>query len=171
MRLTNEMREDFADRVMKKIPVRSNWTREKIIDEIEKRLLATWPKEVQDFRKKYPGQINNTTMRFNWLDYKDDDTYRYGRAACIFGTDQTKVNLDDLKEHYRELCNEQQERKEMRARIVDQARACNTLAQLEVVFPDLKGLMPKPVVAVKSLPVAAKGLTDDLVKLGLEIPQ
>jgi hypothetical protein len=171
MRLTNEMREDFADRVMKKIPMRSNWTRDKIIAEIEKRLLATWPKEVLDFRKKYPAQIHNVTEIIRWLDIKTDTGYHYGRVPCIFGTEISKANLDDLKEHYRELCSEQQERKEMRARIVDQARGCTTVAQLELVFPDLKGLMPKPVINVKSLPVAAKGLTDDLVKLGLEIPQ
>jgi hypothetical protein len=172
MRLTNEMRGDFANRVVSKIPLRSNWTREKIIAEIEKRLLTTWPKEVIDFRKKYPAQINNTTMIIDWLTYRNPEgRFYYGYVNCLNGSDLRKIDYTDLKQHYDELCAEIVEREQIRCRIYEQACSCNTLAQLRVVFPELLGLMPKEAVTVKSLPVAAKGLTSELVKLGLEIPQ
>lgn len=171
MRLTNEMRKDFADRVVAKIPMKSEWTREKIIAELEKRLLATWPKEVLDFRKKHPHLMNIVSVNVDWLSYRDEGRFHYEYASAIVGSKLHNIECDDLKNHWQEILDETKKRKETKQRIYDQACGCTTLAQLEVVFPDLKGLMPKPVVNVKHLPVAAKGLTDDLVKLGLEIPQ
>jgi len=172
MRLTNEMRKDFAAKVVAKIPVKHTMTRDKIADEISNRLTATWPKDVLNFYKKYPSLINTASYYIEWLSHRDPDgEFRSGLARSIIGSEMDRIEVADLKAHYRNHVAEQSERIKMEKRIYDQACGCTTLAQLEVVFPDLKGLMPKPVVNVKHLPVAAKGLTDDLVKLGLEIPQ
>lgn len=43
MRLTNEDRRTFAKRVMKQIPIKSEWTRDKIIEEVKKRLFDALP--------------------------------------------------------------------------------------------------------------------------------
>jgi hypothetical protein len=103
---------------------------------------------------------------------RDDDGHvRYGRVGCVNGSKEDDIESEDLIALFEDYKTEQEERKAMRQRIYEQACGCSTLAQLQIVFPDLHGLMPKPVVNVKSLPIAAKGLTDELVKLGLEIPQ
>ena len=171
MRLTNEMRGNFADKVMKKTPVKSEWTRDKIIDALKQRLISAQPSDVQKFAKKYPNQTNWTSMPVNWLNYRDDENnIRYGRVNCINGSELKQIDTEDLESFYIDMLKEIAERKEMRARIYEQALCANTLEQLKVIFPDLTGLMPKPVVTVKSLPAPAKTLTDDLVKMGLEIP-
>lgn len=172
MRLTNKMREDFADAVMRKIPIVNKWTREKVLDEIAKRLLQSEPKEVQDFYKKYPSKVAMTSTNFRWLDViRPDGVYVSGRVSHINDIDIATIDVGDLREFYREYLAEMSTRKEMRDRIIDQAFSCNTLDHLKTKFPDLTGLMPKEPVKVKSLPVPAKGLIDDLVKFGLEIPQ
>ena len=171
MRLTNEMRGDFADKVMKKIPVKSDWTRDKIIEALKQRLLLAQPIEVRRFAKEYPEQTNFTSVSVDWLRYKDDAGWHYGRVDCINGSTLGQINTDDLKNFYQEWRQEQDARKAIRDRIYEQACCANTVEQLKVIFPDLTGLMPKPAKVVKSLPVPAKGLTDDLVKIGLEIPQ
>lgn len=173
MRLTNEMRADFADRVMRKIPLRSTTTRDKVLDEIERRIMAQQPADVRKFVKDHPGHVERISQRVDWLDYRDHDAghFHYGYVRGFWDTVINTIDLSDLKAAWEDHLAEQQERRTMRARILEQAGGCTTTQQLEVVFPDLKGLIPKPDVVVKSLPVAAKGLTDDLVKLGLEIPQ
>jgi len=171
MRLTNEMRGDFADKVMKKIPVKSDWTRGKIIEALKQRLRLAQPITVQQFAKEYPEQTRFASVQVDWLNYRDDEGWHYGRVHCINGSDLNQINADDLKTFYREWRQEQDGRRRMRDRIYEQACCANTVEQLKVIFPDLTGLMPKPVVTVKSLPVPAKALTDDLVKIGLEIPQ
>ena len=172
MRLTNEMRSAFADKVISKIPVRSDWTRDKVIAEFEKRLLRSMPEDVQVFAKKYPQIVVRSSRHIRWLDYKDDRGYHYGYVQAIHTADLAAIDTSDLQAAWSEHTAEMDERKALRERVYEQACACTTLAALEVAFPDLKGLMPKPVIITpRSLPVAAKGLTDDLVKLGLEIPQ
>ena len=172
MKLTKEMRNDFADCVMRKVPARSEWDKEKIIAELKRRLFAAQPKAVQEFSKKYPEQTNWTSVFFDFLTVRDDDGHiRYGRVDCVNGSKVDDIEFGDLIALFNEYKDEQEERKQMRQRIYEQTCCCATLAQLQVVFPNLHGLMPKPVVNVKSLPVPAKTLTDDLVKLGLEIPQ
>lgn len=171
MRLTNQDRRDFANRVMKKIPIKSNWTRDKIAEELKSRLFKSMPKEVQDFSRKFPEQTNWTSVSVEWLNWQDDNGWHYGRVQCINGAELKNIEWKDLRQNLLERQREDKERKEMADRIYEQALNCSTLAALQKVFPDLVGLMPKEEVVVKSLPVPAKGLTDELVKFGLEIPQ
>ena len=171
MRLTNEMRNDFTDKVMKKIPMKSDWTRDKIIEALKQRLRLAQPIKVQQFAKEYPEQTNFTSVSVGWLNYRDEEGWHYGRVHCINGSTLEQIDTGDLETFYQEWRQEQAERTAMRDRIYAQACCANTVEQLKVIFPDLTGLMPKPVVNVKSLPVPAKALTDDLVKIGLEIPQ
>lgn len=171
MRLTNQDRRNFTNRVMNKIPIKSEWTHAKIVAELKRRLFKSMPKAVQDFSMKYPEQTNWTSLSVDWLNWKGDNGWHYGRVQCINGARLDNVEWEDLHALLKDRQREDDERKEMANRIYEQACCCDTLAALQKVFPDMLGLMPKETVVVKSLPVPATGLTDELVKLGLEIPQ
>jgi len=164
------MRKDFADKVIKKIPIKSEWTREKIIDVLRKRLFESQPLEVQKFSKKYPEQTNWTSVIADFLNYRDGDSYKYGRVNCIYGSSLKNIETEDLKKIYINMIQELRDRKEMRNRIYEQSLSANTLEQLKVIFPGMVGLMPIPSKQIRTLPVAAKGLTQDLIKLGLKVP-
>lgn len=170
MRLTNEMRNKFSDKVMANIPMKSDWTEEKIRAEVEKRLMATWPKDVIEFKKKYPEQMNIVSHCINYMPPHLTIKDRWIYATKIYGVGDKDIEQGDLIAAFKELVAEREARKEMRSRIYEQTCGCTTTNQLEVVFPDLKGFIPKDVVTVKSLPVAAKGLVNDLVAIGLVVP-
>ena len=175
MRLTNEMRVAFAKRVMAAVKMKSKWNREKIEEEVGRRLNASLPQEVQDFAKKYPQHLSHVSTCIDKMAYRERDKVRkttwwcYPRANHINGAKMEDIKIDDLLAEWVKYRAELEKRDEMYERILDQSRSVNTVEDLLVMFPKLAKHIPQPPKpAKKSLPVAQSGLMDELIKMGLE---
>lgn len=172
MRLTNDMRKAFADRVMRSVKMKSKWDKDKIVAEIEKRYFASFPKEVQDFSKKFPAQTGRTSLCVDWMRHRDGDISHYVRANVICGYDSSKVDVEDLKKHWEEFRNEIGDRVRMRNRILEVANAVTTTEALAAALPKLIKFIPEPEKKpTKMLPTTTNTLFNDLKKMGLEITQ
>lgn len=172
MRLTNEHRENFVNKVMESIPFKSKWNKEAVIAEIDARLSAVAPQEVKDFSKKYPDLLARETKCIDWLHYtRPDDKYRrYGYAAAFRNQKLGDIKTDDLKNHWEKYENEVSERNQMKNRLLDIARSVTTLAALAATLPELVQFMPaEQAVPKKQLPVAASGIVTELKGMGLKV--
>lgn len=173
MRLTNEMRNDFADDVMESIKVKSKWNKDSITAEVERRLMAWWPKEVHDFEAIYPGMIQRSSLIIEFLTEPDKDWgNRYARANVFVGSKLANIKTDDLQKRWEGYLKEMGEREAMKSRLLEVAYSVNTNTALAEVFPKLVKFIPKDAPKlVKMHPVVQKGLVDDLIKMGLEISE
>jgi hypothetical protein len=171
MRLTNQMREDFVNAVMKKVRRRQKWSREAVVEEINKRLRDVLPIEVADFRKKYPNLVATQTLCIDWLGYRDSDNYfRWVYAGAVVDQKLSDIIIEDLKKNYELWQKEEERRKEMAGRLRQVAFSVTTNTDLAIALPDLIKFVPKDEPKVKKqLPVANSQLFKDLKSLGLEV--
>ena len=172
MRLTNEHRENFVNKVMASIPFKSKWNKDAVIAEIEARFSAVAPQDVKDFSKKYPDLLGKTSTCVGWLRYcKGSDTYRHYAYAYAFCNQKLEdIKTDDLKKHWEKYGDEVSERNVMRSRLLDIARSVTTLAALAATLPELVQFMPaEQAVPKKQLPVAASGIVAELKGMGLKV--
>lgn len=172
MRLTNEHRENFVNKVMASIPFKSKWNKDAVIAEIEARFSAIAPQEVKDFAKKYPDLLARETKCIDWLRYtRSDDKYRrYGYAAAFRNQKLGDIKTDDLKKHWEKHEEEVSGREDMKNRLLDIAKSVTTLAALAATLPELVQFMPaEQAVPKKQLPVAASGIVTELKGMGLKV--
>lgn len=175
MRLTNEMRIAFVKRVMKAVKMKSKWDEAKITEEIGKRLNMSLPQEVQDFAKKYPHCLMMVSSYIKFMEHRKTNkenghTWRVSPTAPhINGAKLTDIDTSDLQVEWEKYRAELAKREEMEDRLLQQSKSVNTVEDLMVLFPKLKKHISQPVIEKKSLPVAQKGLMDELVKMGLEV--
>lgn len=173
MRLTNEMRNDFADDVMESIKVKSKWNKDSITAEVERRLMSWWPKEVHEFDALYPGMIQRTSLYIEFMEQPEAEWgKRHVRVNCYANSELTNIKTDDLQKRWEGYLKEMGEREAMKSRLLEVAYSVNTNTALAEVFPKLVKFIPKDAPKlVKMLPVVQKGLVDDLIKMGLEISE
>lgn len=175
MRLTNEMRTTFVRSVMKAVKMKSQWNESKITEEIGKRLNMSLPKEVQDFAKKYPQCIQMVSCYIKFMEHKKVNKenghswWVSPQAQHINGAKLSDIDISDMESEWSKYRAELEKRGEMEDRLLQQSKSVNTVEDLMALFPKLKKHIPAPVVVKKSLPVAQKGLMDELVKMGLEV--
>lgn len=178
MRLTNQMRQNFADAVLKRVPIKHPASQDALVAKIESRLRALWPADLEKFVVKYPQQVYFRSFEVRWLTYRDDADHNNIRQwhcarpqVLAEYDDISKIEVDDLKELWEKHREELEERKALHAKIMQQAGAVTTTDALAKLFPDLVSLIPKdPPKASRQMPVADKGLIDNLVANGLELP-
>ena len=172
MRLTNEHRENFVNKVMESVPFKSKWNKEAVIAEIEARFSAIAPQDVKDFSKKYPDLLAMGTKCIDWLRYtKGRDGYcHYGYAYAFSNQDIKSIKTDDLEENWGKYQDEVSDRNAMRNRLLDIAKSVTTLAALAATLPELVQFMPaEQAVPKKQLPVAASGIVTELKGMGLKV--
>lgn len=173
MKLTNAMRDQFVSKVMTSIKWKSPWNKDKIIDEINKRLRAVVPAEILAFDEKYPNMLQAESINVEFMNYKDkwengNSYWVYCNAVAIKGVGLKDIFLEDLKSAWASYRAEVESRKQMRERLMEIAREMTTDDQLAAALPKLKKFIPKPAVkVVKGLPVAMTGIQNELIKMGL----
>jgi hypothetical protein len=165
------MRVQFADDVMKSIKIKSKWDKDKIKAEVEKRINASWSDEVHEFDRLYPNMISRTSLTIDFMTRPEADwNTRYVRAHVYVNSEMKGIKVDDLKTRWADYLKEIEDRKIMRARILEIAHSVTTDTALAAVFPELVKFIPKPEVKpVKMLPISQKSIVADLMKMGLEV--
>ena len=173
MKLTKQMRIDFADDVMKSIKVKSKWNKAVILAEVEKRVSAWWPKEVHEFEAIYPGMIQRTSLCIDFLTEPEKEwNDRYARANAFAGAKLSNIKTDDLEKRWEGYRKEMEERGVMRARLLEVAHSVSTNTALAEIFPQLVKFIPKDAPKpVKMLPVVQKGIYEELLKMGMEVSE
>lgn len=169
MRLTKEMRETFADKVMDLIPMKSKWNQGKLEAEVTKRLNAAQPEAVKVFVRDYSQQANIVSVPINFMRYTRNGYSCFPHANTCYGVSLKDIKTDDLEGLWRQYRVELAERAATRAKIIDTSLAATTTQALALIFPKLAHLLPADVAVKKQLPVAASSLTDELVALGLKV--
>lgn len=176
MKLTHAMRDDFVSDVMRSIKWKSPWTKEKMIEEICKRLRAAVPEEIIAFDRKHPNMLQYESIILDFMKYievnekGDHKWYIYSSAQAIKGTGLNDIDISDLIPAWEAYRAEVASRKEMRDRLNQIAREMQTDEQLRAALPKLAKFVPKPAVKIKAgLPVAMTGIQNELVKMGLAL--
>lgn len=172
MRLTNQMREDFVNAVMKKVRRRQKWSREAVVDEINKRLAAVLDDDIKEFMKKRPNLVcRESKCLGQWLCFTNGNGHRsYSYASAVLGQSLSDINMEDLKKHHELWQKEEERRKEMASRLRQVAYSVTTNTDLAAALPDLIKFVPKDESKPKKqLPVANSQLFKDLKSLGIEV--
>lgn len=172
MRLTNQMREDFVNAVMKKVRRRQKWGREAVVEEINKRLAAVLDDDIKEFMQKHPNLVcRESKCLDSWLCWTKENGYRnYSYASAVVGQKLTDINMEDLKKHHELWQKEEERRNEMASRLRQVAYSVTTNTDLAAALPDLIKFVPKDEPKPKKqLPVASSQLFKDLKSLGLEV--
>jgi hypothetical protein len=169
MRLTNQMREDFVNSVMRKVRRRQKWSREACAEEINKRLAAALPADIKQFVSKHPDLVCRETKTVDlWRTSEGHRQWTY--VSMVLNQKLSDVDVEDLKKHYALWVKEDDRRKEMAVRLREVAYSVTTNTDLATALPDLVKFIPKDEPKVKKLlPVANSQLFRDLKTLGLEV--
>lgn len=177
MNLTNKLRAEFVNDVMKSIPLVNYYNTADAMQEIRIETESRLPAEILTFSKNYPNllerslQITVVELRYEQTDYRGIVNTR----RPYFNTVDHPVNLlpidytkwIDKKKRYDD---EQHSRLLLSDRLNQIASSCSTLAKLKVAFPELESYMPLEVVK-KNLPTASGSIVTDLLNVGLKIPK
>jgi len=176
MKLTHALREEFVDDVMSSVKWKSPWTKERMIEEICKRLRAAVPHEIIAFDLTHPNMLQYESISLDFMQYVERNEerkhswYVSSSAHCIKGTGLKDINIEDLEAAWVVYRAEVNSRKEMKARLTEIAREMSTDDQLKAALPKLSKFVPKPAVKIKAgLPVAMTGIQNELVKMGLSL--
>ena len=172
MRLTNQMREDFVNAVMKKVRRRQKWGREAVVEEINKRLADVLDDDIKEFVKKHHNLVRRESKCLEqWMCFTNGNGYlRYSYASAVLGQSLSDINMEDLKKHHELWQKEEERRKEMASRLRQVAYSVTTNTDLAAALPDLIKFVPKDESKPKKqLPVANSQLFKDLKSLGLEV--
>lgn len=176
MKLTNAIREQFVSSVMRATKMKSKWDKDKILAEISKRLHETVPEDIKAFAAKYPHVVVRSSVRVGFMDHIQENKENKHRwwvqpsASTIIGPVLADIDTSDLKEAWEVYRAEVAKREEMEEKLMEIAREMTTDEMLAAALPKLVKFIPKPVVKVKAgLPVAMKGIQDELAALGLEV--
>lgn len=176
MKLTHAMRNKFIDDVMARVPMKSPHTQDSILQTINARLKALWPAGLDEFVCKFPSQVNCTSHYIGWLSFHEkvngETKCRDAHSRGVNGYNHTSmIDTSDLKALWNERLAELEERAALRSKISQQVFGVTTTQALAALFPDLVGLIPKdPPKGERLMPVAAKGLIDELKASGMKVP-
>ncbi|MEY8688391.1 MAG: hypothetical protein AB9M53_00745 [Leptothrix sp. (in: b-proteobacteria)] len=172
MKLTKEMRTDFAEAVIEKIPMKNKMNKPKLRAAIEARAYAALPDDLKAMQKRHPLAFNENlspgiNTRRSMLE--KDSGWVYPKYII---TDEVKaLTFKDLVAEHHAHLDELKEREDLRDNIIDRASACSTLKQLQAMFPDLTACMPRE--RERLLPAVIgpdTGTMAELKKAGLSIP-
>lgn len=173
MRLTNQMREDFVNAVMRKVRRRQKWDRVACAEEINKRLESVLADDIKVFAADHPNLLVRSSLCLAFLTYRDtNNCRRYYYAQCVAGQELRDIDIEDLKKNHERWVKEEERRKEMAIRLRQVADSVTTNTALAEALPDLVRFVPVDEPQIKKmLPVARRGLFDDLKALGLEVEE
>lgn len=173
MKLTNEMRNEFAEKVKKAIPRKCLMTKAKAIAAIEVRIGEVLPAEVKKLQKAYPGLLATQSQKvtlvpnghgLGYLDWNDQHAY----MAVPRIVDISSVKVDDIVGEYVEHVKEEAACEGLRQRTQSLAYSCTTLARLQELLPELVEHMP--VESTKAFPIATTdNIISDLMKVGVKM--
>ena len=171
MRLTNQMREDFVNAVMRKVRRRQKWNQAACVEEINKRLESVLADDIKVFAANHPNLLARQSLCLDFLTYRDITNYRrYSYAQCVVDQKLSDINIEDLKKNHELWVKEEERRKEMAKRLREVAYSVTTNTALAAALPDLVAFVPEDEPKVKKLlPVANSQLFMDLKALGLEV--
>lgn len=173
MRLTNQMREDFVNSVMRKVRRRQKWSREACTEEINKRFAAVLPEDVKSFMRVHPNLVGRESKCLpQWLCWKEEGEHfrRYSFGSVVLGQSIEDIDTEDLKKNHELWVKEEERRREMTKRLREVAFSVTTNTALAAALPDLVAFVPEDEPKVKKLlPVANSQLFMDLKALGLEV--
>lgn len=171
MRLTNQMREDFVNAVMRKVRRRQKWDQAACAEEINKRLGSVLADDIKVFAANHPNLLVRSSLCLDFLTYRDATNYRrYSYAKGVAGQELSDIDIEDLKKNHELWVKEAERRKELAIRLRQVADSVTTNTALAEALPDLVAFVPKDEPKVKKLlPVANSQLFRDLKALGLEV--
>lgn len=167
MRLTNELRDEFLNKVDKSIRRRHKFDDSAYTEAVKALVEEKTPNEVFDFKKKYPRFIGSGT-------YVKVETPLYGTMYFSALTEENYPKVDEKKlaelgKKY-ELYNKEQERiKEATRKLRGIAYSCSTLKKLKEALPELVKFMPEETTGQKYLPVSPVigEVVSELLSLGV----
>lgn len=164
MRLTNVMRKQFVDAVMKKVRVRHKFSEEQYQEAVKSISLNALPKEVAVAYKKYPEFI---IMGKKWMTYDRGCINHY--LHFFAGQDFNSLDISVPAAKYAKSWEEEEAKhSKMRERLESIAAAMTTTDKLKEALPELAKFVPFQETAKMYLPVSAAGIVKDLKELGLE---
>ena len=171
MRLTNQMREDFVNAVMRKVRRRQKWDRVACAEEINKRLESVLADDIKVFAANHANLLARQSLCLDFLTYRDIAGYRmYSYAQCVVDQKLSDIDIEDLKKNHELWVKEEERRREMTKRLREVAFSVTTNTALAAALPDLVAFVPEDEPKVKKLlPVANSQLFMDLKALGLEV--
>lgn len=182
MRLTNAVRDEFLDAVMKATPWKNPMTDELAVAEFEKRAFEALPSDVKAVCKKYPGCIATKDVRVPGMPDKYADASRHrnphtgrlrsrGWNATIPNIiDQETIKIDDLIAAVEKRDEEEAKRVVLRQQLRGVAYHATTVEELAAVLPELKAWLPKPAPKqTKTTALVPVGLVASLKKAGLPV--
>lgn len=188
MNITKEMREDFANAVIRDIPRKQTTDLATLKAAIEKLIYATVPDELKAWKKKEPRAFKNEQfgIRVPKLDrdgmgIQSQLSWEYvygiqiGDHMTSHPTSESaialKAQIDKLIAEYGKYLEETVELNQLREELVTKALGARTLKQLQAMFPKLTEYMP--VEKTKAVVVFGedKATLDKLKKAGLKVPK
>lgn len=186
MKLTNEMRNQFLDRVANAMPPVKAFDREVYEARYMALMEEAVPQEVKALEKKFPGSVMrgrqslslaNGRVRRYFGRYEQDEGYEYLHANPILYRCTTKSeSIDALQSEvqaaFAEVLEAEKERYFLLKRLEQVVRACSTDTALRELMPEMAHLIPKaPEKAFPLVATQANNVIADLVKAGLDLKE
>lgn len=165
MRLTKDLREQFANNVMAGTKKVAEEAEESAIAAFNKELYSMLPDDVRKLDKKYPGLV---AKHDHVVSLPDGGRYIYVylTVTCL-NEDKADGYRDRLLALRRAVLDEQSARSDLRRHLMNVAAGCRTTEELAKKLPELVSYIPK---AARPLTVTSHAqLITDLVKAGLNL--
>lgn len=167
MRLTNEIRDEFISKVDKSIRRRHPLNQSKYVEAVKALVEASTPKEVLEFKKKYPRFIGSGT-------YVKVEAPVYGTMWFHALTEDDRPQLDpvalaELGKKHALYLKERDRIKETKNKLRAIVYSCSTLKKLKEALPELVKYMPEETSVQKYLPVSPVigEVVSELLSLGV----
>lgn len=153
MRLTGTLREAFVRSVLADVPSVDYETQ--IADEARRMSIANMPKWLQDACAKHKELLSYLRTTSDW-----------GSGASFFTAGpRTAENKADLARLVDLRAEQRAARQELKDKLTNVARGCNTVKQLADALPEFAKYLPKENAIDRSVPAAAN-VVAEFVKAG-----
>lgn len=177
MNLTNKLRSEFVNDVMKSIPLIHYYNMADAMQEIRIETENRLPSDILTFSKNHPNllernlQITVRELSYEFVNHRgNSDTRNPYFKTVDHPVNKLPIDYSKWVDKKKRYDDEQNSRLVLADRLNQIASSCSTLAKLKAAFPELESYMPVEVVK-KNLPVASGSIVTDLLNVGLKIPK
>lgn len=165
MRLTKDIREQFANSVIAGTKRVAKEAEAAAIAAFNKELYMLLPEDVRKVDKKYPGLVAKHDYGVS-LPTIGRSTYIYLTVTCL-NEDKADGYRDRLLALRQAVLDEQSARRDLRRHLMNVAAGCRTSEELAKKLPELASFIPKE---ARPLTVTSHDqLITDLVNAGLDL--